>query len=193
LENSRRCLAALSNDQLGNILVTMAERLAEPVDCHVDASLEGMKRLEQEFSRVRRTLNNNDTNDRLIGKIKRLLNQDLDSLVAEPKVTDPARHSPMGGAVFRAVDAPDAIDFDISPSEARKIADDFMTGGDPSRVTGILHYNGEQLDARGWQSGPSKPRVRARAVVPRAESAALRQTTRIGGRVGRRLCTLAWR
>jgi hypothetical protein len=122
---SRRCLAALSNDQLvrlGSILVTMAEWLAESVECDVDASLEGTKRPEQEFSRVGRTLNNNDTNDRSTGKITRLLNQDLDSLVAEPKVTDPARHSPVGGAVLCAVDAPDAIDLDISPMEARKIA-----------------------------------------------------------------------
>jgi hypothetical protein len=91
LEKRRRCLAALSNDQLvrlGSILVTIAERLAESVDCDVDASLEGTKRLEQEFSRVRRTLNNNDTNDRFTGKITRLLNQVLDSPVVEPKVTD---------------------------------------------------------------------------------------------------------
>jgi hypothetical protein len=71
LEKIRQCSAALSNDQLvrlGSIVVTMAERLADSVDCGVDASLEGTKRLEQEFSRVWRTLNNNDTNDRLPGK-----------------------------------------------------------------------------------------------------------------------------
>jgi hypothetical protein len=113
LERDRRCLSPLSNDQLvrlGSILVTMAERLAESVDCDVDASLEGTKRLEQEFSRVQRTLNNNDTNDRITGKITRLLNQDLGWPAAEPKVTDPAGHSPVGGAVLRAVDVPDAID-----------------------------------------------------------------------------------
>jgi hypothetical protein len=155
LEKRRRCLEALSNDQLvrlGSILVTMAERLAESVDCEVDASLEGTKRLEQEFSRVRRTLNNNDTNDRFTGKITRLLNQDLDSPVAEPKVTDPARHSPVGGAVLRALDVADAIDLDLSPLEARTIADGFIT--DPSRATGILHYIGDQLDARGGQVWP---------------------------------------
>jgi hypothetical protein len=64
----------------------MAERFAESVDCDVDASLEGTERLEQEFSLVRRTLNNNDTNDRSMGKITLLLNQELDSPVAEPKV-----------------------------------------------------------------------------------------------------------
>jgi hypothetical protein len=50
-EKSRRCLAPLSNDQLvrlGSILVVMAERLAQSVDCDVGASLEGTKRLEQE-------------------------------------------------------------------------------------------------------------------------------------------------
>jgi hypothetical protein len=160
LEKSCRCLAPLSNDQLvrlGSILVVMAERLAESVDRDVDGSLEGTKRLEREFSRVRRTRNDNDRNDRFQGKITHVLNRDLDSPVAEPKVTDPVRHSPVGGAVLRA------IDLDISPLEARKIADDFMTGGDPSRVTGILHYNGEQFDARGGQVGASKPLVQAEA------------------------------
>jgi hypothetical protein len=46
----------------------MTERLAESVGCDVDASWEGTKRLKQEFSRVRRTLNNNDTNDRFTGR-----------------------------------------------------------------------------------------------------------------------------
>jgi hypothetical protein len=71
----------------------MAERLAESVDCDVVASLEGTNRLEQEFSRVRRTLNNDDANGRFLGKTTRLLNRDLDSPMAPPKVTDPARHS----------------------------------------------------------------------------------------------------
>jgi hypothetical protein len=147
LGKSRRCLAALSNDQLvrlGSILVTMAERLAESVDCNVDASLEGTRRLEQEFSRVRRTLNNNDTNDGFLGKITRFLNQDLDSPVAEPKVTDPARHSPVGGEVLRPVDRPDAIDLDMSPLEAQKIADNFMTVRPESCIT-----SGEQSGRAG--------------------------------------------
>jgi hypothetical protein len=55
----------------------MVERLAKPAHCDVTASLEGTKPLEQEFSRVRRTLNNNDTNDRFTGKITRLLSEDL--------------------------------------------------------------------------------------------------------------------
>jgi hypothetical protein len=145
----------------------MAERPAESIDCHVDASLEGAKRPEQEFSRVRRALNNNDTNEHSLGKITGLLNQDLDSPVAEPKVTDPARHSPVGGAVFRAVDVPDAIDLDISAREARKIAVDFMIGGDPSCATGILHYIGGQLDARGGQMWPVENTAADRGVLPR--------------------------
>jgi hypothetical protein len=90
-------------------------------------------RLEHEFSRVRQTLNNSDTNDRFLGKTTRLLNQDLGSPVAGPKVTDPARHSPVAGAVLCAADVPDAIDLDISPLETRMIADDFMRP--ESRIT----------------------------------------------------------
>jgi hypothetical protein len=118
LEKIRRCLAALSNDQLarlGSILVTMAERRAESVGCDVDASLEGTMRLEQEFSRVRRTPNTNDTNDRFLRKTTRPLSQDLDPPVAESKVADPAHHSPVEGAVLCAADVPDATDLDISP------------------------------------------------------------------------------
>jgi hypothetical protein len=60
----RRCLSPLSNERLvrlGSILVTVADRLAESVECDVAAPLETTKRLEQAFSRVRRILNN-DTN-----------------------------------------------------------------------------------------------------------------------------------
>jgi hypothetical protein len=50
LEKNRRCLVALSNDQivcLDSILMTMAERLAESIDCDVDASLEGRSRISR--------------------------------------------------------------------------------------------------------------------------------------------------
>jgi hypothetical protein len=94
----------------------MAERLAESVECDVDASMEGTKRLEQEFSRVRRTLNNNDTHERVVGKIVRLLIRDLRRPVVRPLETNPHRHSPVGGCVTRHIDVEDAVDMYLPES-----------------------------------------------------------------------------
>jgi hypothetical protein len=107
LETRRRAMFGWSNDQLvreGSLLMILYERLKESVDCDVDVSREGTKRLEQEFSRLRRPLNNNDADSRFLGRITRVLLHDLETPVAEPRETDPQRHAPVGGGIIRARD-----------------------------------------------------------------------------------------
>ena len=109
IEPSGRALARASKDQLvreETIEIAMAEYLAEFDDVEndvgdLDASRVGTKLLEQEFSRIRRTLNNNDANALVQGKVARNVAHDLRAPAKELKEKDPRRHSPVGGGIIR--------------------------------------------------------------------------------------------
>jgi hypothetical protein len=147
--------------------MTVAERLAEPA---IATSMEGTKRLEQAFSRVRRILNI-VVNGRFFGKRTRLLNRALDSPGAEPKVIDRERHSPVGGRVISKGGISEERTV-LSNCRGRSTwahhrgssvcADDFTAGRGPT-----LSEMGTQVDELGWRWWPAETTSVGRRVLSR--------------------------
>jgi hypothetical protein len=112
----------LSNDQEmrgQSIIIAAFMRVVTSMGVDVDWSGEGTEMVELLFARLRQAVGNHDTDTLFISRMSRKFLDDLHRPTGPRKITDSAKHSPVGGDIEFAADRGGSIDLLVEPRKVR--------------------------------------------------------------------------
>jgi predicted lipid carrier protein YhbT len=123
-----RAQSVLSSDQEMRAQSIMAAfmRIVTSMGVDVNLSGEGTKMVELLFARVRQAVGNHDTDTLFISRMSRQLLDDVHEPTGRPRITDPAKHSPVGGGIVFAANRQGSIDLPVEPRKVRAWVFAFM-------------------------------------------------------------------